>query len=77
MTDATDANQARIDTLNRRAAAIEDSVRQIETQYGTGVRPGWVSEELSMLWRQHSRCREEADQLAASLSLHSTQDNNA
>ena len=45
------------------AAAYERDAASLETQYGTGVRPGWVSTDISIA-RERARQYREAAQSA-------------
>ena len=43
MTDKT------IESLDAYIAEKSAQIQRLETQYGTGVRPGWVGEEITIL----------------------------
>lgn len=38
-----------IETLRAYIAGKQQQIEDLEKQYGTGVRPGWVGEEITML----------------------------
>ena len=36
----------------------------IQEDYGTGVRPSWVSAELSLAWAQYNNCKAELERIS-------------
>ncbi len=51
-----------------RAASFEREIKALEAQFGTGVRPGWVSTDISiamMARDRHLAAAERAEQEAA------------
>ena len=52
-------------TLREMAALNEKAAQQLLDQYGSGVRPSWVSAELAIYWDRSARYIEQAEQLEA------------
>lgn len=48
---------------------IEASTNKLVAQYGTGVRPAWVGEEIGMNYHQAKMYREELDELKEELGI--------
>ena len=46
---------------NALAKPLLEEIRRLETQHGTGVRPGWVSEEIARLREQAWRYQQKAE----------------
>jgi hypothetical protein len=42
-------NDKTIESLDAYIADRSAKIQRLETQYGTGVRPGWVGEEIAIL----------------------------
>ena len=51
------------ETLTKRAAIYDNKARSLIDQYGTGIRPGWVSEEIAIARDRAENCRAIAAQL--------------
>ena len=50
------------DKLRAFIAVKEQQIRDLESKYGTGVRPSWVGEDITRYWLY---ARDAKDQLAA------------
>lgn len=44
-------------------ADIDAKIARLQAQYGTGVRPGWVSAEIGELWGRQQRLQATLDAL--------------
>lgn len=46
---------------NAMAEALREEIRQLERQYGTGIRPAWISEEIAHLREQAWQYQQKAE----------------
>ena len=44
-----------LEMYDRFILKAEQEIKDLEDKYGTGVRPGWVSAEMSTLWERLNR----------------------
>lgn len=51
------------ETLEERAVACDREVRNLLARYGSGIRPGWVSEDIATRQNRAALYRMEAAQL--------------
>ena len=56
---------AEADKLRDYIARKQGQIKDLEKQYGTGVRPGWVSEEIMMLTFYQRDAEDQLKQLEA------------
>lgn len=54
-----------ISTLQDTIERCEAEMARLEETHGTGVRPGWVGEELSMLWWRVCDARKQIEAASA------------
>ena len=54
------------DKLREYIARKQGQIKDLEKQYGTGVRPGWVGEEITMLTFYMQDAEDQLKQLEAS-----------
>lgn len=52
-------------TLREYIAHKQGQIKHLEKQYGTGVRPGWVGEEITMLTFYQRDAEDQLKQLEA------------
>lgn len=64
---------AEADKLREYIARKQGQIKDLEKQYGTGVRPGWVGEEIMMLTFYQRDAEDQLKQLEANNATdHST-----